>query len=144
MVPGQRFKNIPDTSSIKVDVNADLMAGLHPGLKTVGKGLKRGLAGRFVLGLIALVIAVPLGMVAGYGLAEFTANMMSVDLQGFRVIPAATVLQVIVALGVPMAAGYFPVNQGAKTTVRRAISQDGPGEQGAFEVPGAAEEERRG
>jgi putative ABC transport system permease protein len=82
-------------------------------------------------GLIALLIAVPSGMVAGYGLAEFAANMMSVDLQGFRVIPAAAVLQAIVALGVPIAAGYLPVNQGAKTTVRRAISQDGPGEQGA-------------
>lgn len=82
-------------------------------------------------GLIALLIAVPLGMVAGYGLAEFAANMMSVNLQGFRVIPAATVLQVIVALGVPMAAGYFPVIQGAKTTVRRAISEDRPGDQGA-------------
>jgi putative ABC transport system permease protein len=82
-------------------------------------------------GLIALLIAMPLGMVAGYGLAEFAANMMSVNLQGFRVSPAATVLQVIVALGVPMAAGYLPVNQGAKTTVRRAISEDRPGDQGA-------------
>ena len=82
-------------------------------------------------GLIALVIAVPTGMIAGYGLAEFAANMMSVDLQGFRIVPAATTLQVIVALAVPTAAGYIPVSRGARTTVRRAISQDGAGEQGA-------------
>jgi len=82
-------------------------------------------------GLIALLFAVPLGMVAGYALAEYAGNMMSVDLQGFRVIPAATILQVIVALGVPLAAGYLPVNKGAKTTVRRAISEDRPGEQDA-------------
>jgi putative ABC transport system permease protein len=80
-------------------------------------------------GLTALLIAVPLGMVAGYALAEFAAKMMSVDLQGFRVVPTATVLQVIVALGIPLAAGYLPVRQGANTTVRRAITQDRPGEQ---------------
>jgi putative ABC transport system permease protein len=80
-------------------------------------------------GLIALLFAVPSGAVAGYGLAQFAADMMSVDLQGFRIIPAAIVLQVIVALGIPVAAGYLPVNQGAKTTVRRAITEDRPGEQ---------------
>jgi putative ABC transport system permease protein len=37
-------------------------------------------------------------------------------------------LQVIVAIGVPLLAGYFPINRGAKTTVRRAISDEGPGE----------------
>ncbi len=79
-------------------------------------------------GTIALVIAVPLGLLAGYGLASFTANMMSIELQGFRIVPATIVVQVIVAFGVPLFAGYFPVNKGAKMTVRRAISDDGPGE----------------
>jgi putative ABC transport system permease protein len=80
-------------------------------------------------GLIALLIAVPLGMAAGYGMAVFMGNFMSVTIQGFRVVPAAIGLQVVIALAVPLAAGYFPVNKGAKTTVRRAISDDGPGEQ---------------
>ncbi len=80
-------------------------------------------------GLIALVIAVPLGMAAGYGLALFMGNFMSVTIQGFRVVPAVVVLQVILAFAVPLIAGYFPVNKGSKTTVRRAISEDGPGEQ---------------
>ena len=35
------------------------------------------------------------------------------------------VLQVIIALAVPLAAGYFPVSKGSKTTVRRAISEEG-------------------
>jgi putative ABC transport system permease protein len=78
--------------------------------------------------LIALAIAVPLGLVAGNGFAQFIGNMMSIDLQGFRPIPLAIGLQVLVALAVPLAAGYFPVNRGAKTTVRQAISDDGPGE----------------
>lgn len=79
-------------------------------------------------GLIALIIAVPLGMAAGYGLAGFTSNMMSFQLQGYRVVPSVIIVQVAVALAVPLIAGYFPVNQGAKTTVRRAISDDSPEE----------------
>ena len=85
-------------------------------------------------GLIALAIAVPAGVVAGYGLAQFMANFMSAGLQGFRVVPSAVALQVVVALLVPLAAGIFPVNRGAKTTVRRAISHDGLSEQGATAV----------
>jgi putative ABC transport system permease protein len=79
-------------------------------------------------GLIALAGAVPLGMVAGYGLASFVSDMMSIDLQGFRVIPAVILVQAAVALAVPLAAGYFPVNKGSKTTVRRAISENIPEE----------------
>ncbi len=80
-------------------------------------------------GIIALIIAVPLSMVAGYGLAAFMADMMSVELRDFRLIPAVVIVQAIVALAVPLFAGYFPVNKGTKTTVRRAISEEGPGEQ---------------
>ncbi len=39
-------------------------------------------------------------------------------------------LQVAIAFFVPLAAGYFPINKGAKTTVRRAISNNGSGAQG--------------
>jgi putative ABC transport system permease protein len=82
-------------------------------------------------GLIALVIAVPLGMAAGYGLALFMGNFLSVEIQGFRIIPIAIGLQVILAFAVPLIAGYFPVSKGSKTTVRRAISEENPVEQGS-------------
>ena len=78
-------------------------------------------------GLIALIIAVPLGVLAGYGLAIFMGNFMSVEIQDFRVIPMAVIIQVFLAMAIPLAAGYFPINKGSKTTVRRAISEDGPG-----------------
>ncbi len=79
-------------------------------------------------GVIALAFAVPLGIAAGYGLALFISELMSVELQGFRLVPIAIILQVIVAIGVPLLAGYFPIKRGTKTTVRRAISEEGPGE----------------
>ena len=79
-------------------------------------------------GIIALIIAVPLGTLAGYGLANFMANFLKATLQGFRVVPLAILLQVLIALIVPLAAGFIPVNNGSKITVRRAISTGGPGE----------------
>lgn len=79
-------------------------------------------------GVIASIIAVPLGSLAGYALAEFTADQVSINLQDFRFIPLAVLMQVSIALVVPLAAGFIPVNNGSKTKVRRAISGGRPGE----------------
>ncbi|MCP4428930.1 MAG: FtsX-like permease family protein [Chloroflexi bacterium] len=79
-------------------------------------------------GLIALAVAIPLSMVAGYGLAAVMADLMSIELRGFRVIPSVIIAQGVIALGAPLFAGYFPITKGTKTTVRRAISDEGPGE----------------
>jgi putative ABC transport system permease protein len=94
----------------------------------------------FSYGLIALVIAVPLGVIAGYGLANFMADFLKARVQGFRVIPVVILLQVLLAFIVPLVAGFFPVNNGSKTTVRRAISNDGPRQRAA----GAARLDRLG
>jgi putative ABC transport system permease protein len=80
-------------------------------------------------GIIALIIAVPLGALAGYELAQLMAFFMKANLQDFRVIPVAVVIQIMIALIVPLVAGFFPVNSGSKITVRRAISNDRPGDQ---------------
>ncbi|MFN2140225.1 MAG: ABC transporter permease, partial [Candidatus Promineifilaceae bacterium] len=84
-----------------------------------------------IYGLLALFVAVPLGIAGGYGLASFMAYRMSIEIQGFRIIPIAILMQVVLALAVPLAAGYFPTRRGAKTTVRRAISEENPTEQKA-------------
>ncbi|MES0360727.1 MAG: FtsX-like permease family protein [Anaerolineales bacterium] len=73
-------------------------------------------------GLIALLLAVPFGSLAGYALASFMTDLMGAEIQGFRVIPAAIIVQVLIAFLIPLGAGFFPVNSGAKTNVRRAIS----------------------
>jgi putative ABC transport system permease protein len=49
---------------------------------------------------------------------------MNATLQSFRIIPMAIVIQVLIAFLVPLGAGFFPVNKGARTNVRRAISND--------------------
>ena len=76
--------------------------------------------------LVALVLAVPLGAVAGYALALFITNMMGAVVQGFRIIPTAVITQIVIAILIPLGAGFFPVRSGAKTNVRRAISNYRP------------------
>jgi len=81
--------------------------------------------------VVALMIAVPLSAIAGYRLAQFISDMMGAVLQGFRIVPMAILAQIMVAFLIPLGAGFFPVNQGAKTKVRRAISNFRPGESAA-------------
>jgi len=78
----------------------------------------------FAYGVFALIIAVPAGVIAGYAFANFIADMFGAVLQGFRIIPAAIIIQVLIAFIIPLGAGFFPVNKGSKTNVRRAISLD--------------------
>jgi len=80
-------------------------------------------------GLIALALGVPLGALAGYGLASYMATTNGAALQGFRIIPAAVAVQGLMAFLVPLAAGFYPVNQGARTSVQQAISSYHPSEQ---------------
>jgi len=76
--------------------------------------------------VIALIVAVPLGTIAGNQLARYISSMMGAGLEGFRVVPIAVVVQILIAFLIPLGAGYFPVNRGAKTSVRRAISSYRP------------------
>jgi putative ABC transport system permease protein len=104
-------------------------------MKLVG-GRSRQILGMYLTLIIAyaaaaLFLAVPLGALAGYGLAWFIANLLGAVLRGFRVIPLAVVAQILIATLIPLGAGFFPVNSGAKTTIQRAISYYRPGDQAA-------------
>ncbi len=76
--------------------------------------------------IIALLVAVPMGAIAGNALAGYIASMLGAVLQGYRIVPVSIIIQLLVAFLVPLGAGFFPVNQGAKTNVRRAISNYRP------------------
>jgi putative ABC transport system permease protein len=73
-------------------------------------------------GIIALLLAIPLGALAGYGFASFMSYLLGAELQGFRFVPIAMVVQVLLAILIPLGAGFVPVNNGAKTKVQAAIS----------------------
>jgi putative ABC transport system permease protein len=73
-------------------------------------------------GVIALLIAVPLGGQGAYALSEFIANKLNFTLMGYRIVPLAFGIQIVVGLAVPLLAGLGPVLNGSRTTVLRAIS----------------------
>jgi putative ABC transport system permease protein len=79
-----------------------------------------------VYGLIALILAVPLGTIAGNELARYVSDLMGAGLEGFRIIPMAIIVQVVISFLIPLGAGFFPVNRGAKTSVLQAISNYRP------------------
>ncbi len=75
-------------------------------------------------GVLALLIAVPLGGQGAYGLAWFISDQLSFTLLGYRIVPMAFVIQIAVGILVPLAAGFIPVVNGSRVTVLKAISGD--------------------
>ena len=80
-----------------------------------------------IFGAIALLIAVPAGGQAAYALSQLIADVMNFELLGYRIIPLAMLIQVVIAVVVPLAAGYLPVNNGSRVHVQTAISGGGMG-----------------
>jgi putative ABC transport system permease protein len=75
-------------------------------------------------GVLALLIAVPLGGQGAYGLSLFIAAKMNFNLLGYRIVPIALLIQILVGLLVPLVAGLAPVLNGSRITVLRALSGD--------------------
>ena len=73
-------------------------------------------------GILALLISIPLGGQGAYGLALFIAGELNFNLLGYRIVPAAFVVQVLVGLLVPLIAGLLPVLNGSRITILRALS----------------------
>ncbi|CAG0942203.1 partial Macrolide export ATP-binding/permease protein MacB, partial [Anaerolineae bacterium] len=85
------------------------------------------LTGVFVYGLLALLIALPLGAFLAFGITQYFLNLFNIDYDQFRVSSDAIIFQVISALAVPLLAGVLPVLGGARLTVREAIASYGLG-----------------
>jgi putative ABC transport system permease protein len=84
-------------------------------------------------GVLALLIAVPLGGRGAYGLASFIAGEINFNLLGYRIIPAALLIQILVGMLVPLIAGLGPVINGSRITVLSALSGDMAEDQVQFE-----------
>ncbi len=77
----------------------------------------------FTFGLLALLIAIPLGGQGAYGLALFIADNIGFSLQGYRLVPLAFGVQILIGLLIPLGSGLWPVLQGTRVTVLQAISE---------------------
>ena len=92
-------------------------------------------------GILALLIAIPLGGQGAYGLALYMASQLNFSILGYRIVPTALMIQILVGLLVPIIAGLAPVINGSRITVLRALSGGLAEEHGApaMRVNGVAE-----
>ena len=78
-----------------------------------------------IYGLLALLIAVPLGALGAYGLTSYTAGLVNFDIASFGVPPQVLALEVAVGLLVPLLAALYPILGGVRMTAREAMSDYG-------------------
>ena len=75
-----------------------------------------------IFGLLALLIAVPLGVLGAYGFAGYTAGLLNFDIEQMSLSPGVLAQEVAAGLVVPVLAALYPVIAGTRITVREAIS----------------------
>src|SRR5690349_973498 len=80
-----------------------------------------------VYGLIAFLIALPLGAIVANSMTKVFLNLFNIDFDGFHYSSQAIVLQAVCAIAAPLFAGLPPVLKGAAITVREAIASYGLG-----------------
>lgn len=78
-----------------------------------------------VYGVLALLIAVPLGMLGAYGMSLFMLNAFNAGSDGFNFSYLAIAVQVAICLLTPLLVSLVPIFTGSRITVREAISSYG-------------------
>jgi putative ABC transport system permease protein len=79
------------------------------------------LAAVLVFALLALGIALPLGMLGARALTTQLAQLLNYDLQSFSVPLYVVALELVAGLIVPLLAALYPIFAGTRVTVRQAI-----------------------
>jgi putative ABC transport system permease protein len=85
------------------------------------------LPGVFVIGLAALLIGLPIGMLGAFAATRAFLNLFNIDYGTFQFSPRAVALQLAAGLLIPLLAGLGPVLRGARITVREALASYGLG-----------------
>lgn len=78
-----------------------------------------------IFSVIAMAIAIPTSTQARAGLGKFFSSRLNYTDGGFRYVTLAVVLQVILGLILPQAAGFIPIIRASKISVQEATSQTG-------------------
>jgi putative ABC transport system permease protein len=85
------------------------------------------LTGVFVYGILALLIAVPLGALGGSALSQWMLYLLNVPARSYEILPHVLLIQIGIGLLTPLLAGLVPIIQGVSIPAARAISQTGIG-----------------
>lgn len=76
-------------------------------------------------GVLAALVSIPIGSVAAFGLQNFFATFLNLQIDSFMVDGTAVLVQVIISLIAPLLAALIPLLTGMRITVREAISTYG-------------------
>ncbi len=82
-------------------------------------------------GVLALLIALPLSTIIAWGLISGMGGMLNYRVGAFRIPTVSLIMQLAVALLLPLLASLVPIRGGSRKTIREAISNYGLGA-GAF------------
>ncbi len=85
------------------------------------------LVGVLIFGLLALVVALPLGLLMAFFTTKQLLLLFNIDYDVFRFSPRAIVWQVLAAILAPLLAALWPVLRGAAISVREALATYGLG-----------------
>jgi putative ABC transport system permease protein len=85
-----------------------------------------------IYSLIALVIAVPLGILAAGAVAKFIASYINFDVTGLAISYPVLLAEVAAGVLIPVLAALYPVISGARITVQEAINSYGVGSAGGI------------
>ena len=79
-----------------------------------------------LFGLFALLLAIPMGLIGAYFLADGVATGMNFNVTHFSLPVVTLALQAVSALLAPLLASIFPIVSGSRITIREAISNYKP------------------
>ncbi len=94
---------------------------------TTGTIMQVYLSGVLIYGLLALLIALPLGMLAAFFGARQLLTLFNIDHNTFQFSQRAVLFQALAAIAAPLLAALWPVLSGARMSVREAIASYGLG-----------------
>jgi putative ABC transport system permease protein len=85
------------------------------------------LVNALVYGVLALIVALPLGAIVASRVTQVFLGLFNIDYVVFEISKDAVIFQILSAILAPLLAGLPPVLQGARITVRQAIASYGLG-----------------
>jgi putative ABC transport system permease protein len=90
-----------------------------------GQVLRMFLAATLVYGLLALLLALPLGIWGSYKITTWLSGSFGAEGMGYEISQTAIIAMVLITILAPLLASLFPIFAGARVTVREAIATYG-------------------
>lgn len=83
-----------------------------------------------IIGLLALLIAIPLGFLGTRAIISIVTGIINFDVAEIKILPSILGLQMVLSVVVPMAVVLLPIFSGSKVTVHQALNDYGLGKSG--------------